>query len=390
KEDSKKSDFDFNHTDAHANVNNSISSDFAEEKTCSSGVDILDSTVSTQAPQNTHQIFDLFDTSVEGLNQLQQTILDEEKAMERDMSTITDEMKEDILKLLELCGIPWVESPSEAEAQCAALENLGLVDGIVTEDSDIFVFGGKKVYKNFFDEQKYVEAYYAKDAEKDLALGKNEMVALAMLLGSDYTDGVKGVGIVNGMEILQAFPVDTGIREGLEKFRMWLDGFDDPLSCDNEDSNTKYASREMIFHKKHKSARTRWIAPSDFPSQGIVNAYLKPAVDRSTKKFSWGKPDLDRLEQFCAETLGWDQDETNRVVRPVLRVMENGSKQTRIESYFMKYEDGLKFAKVRSKRLKAVLDDIHEFGNSKRESSITEYVEDKKSKTTTVDDGSLG
>ncbi len=203
KEDSKKSDVDFNHTDAHANVNNSISSDFAEEKTCSSGVDILDSTVSTQAPQNTHQIFDLFDTSVEGLNQLQQTILDEEKAMERDMSTITDEMKEDILKLLELCGIPWVESPSEAEAQCAALENLGLVDGIVTEDSDIFVFGGKKVYKNFFDEQKYVEAYYAKDAEKDLALGKNEMVALAMLLGSDYTDGVKGVGIVNGMEILQ-------------------------------------------------------------------------------------------------------------------------------------------------------------------------------------------
>ncbi len=70
--------------------------------------------------------------------------------------------------------------------------------------------------------------------------------------------------------------------------------------------------------------------------------------------------------------------------------MENGSKQTRIESYFMKYEDSLKFAKVRSKRLKAVLDSIHEFGNSKRESSIAEYVEDKKSKTTTVDDGSLG
>ena len=37
-----------------------------------------------------------------------------------------------------------------------------------------------------------MEAYFAKEAEKELGLGKNEMVALAMLLGSDYTDGVKG------------------------------------------------------------------------------------------------------------------------------------------------------------------------------------------------------
>ncbi len=90
---------------------------------------------------------DLFDTSLEGLNKVHHDILEEEKLMERDMSTITDEMKMDILNLLQLCGIPWVESPSEAEAQCAALEELGLVDGIVTEDSDVFVFGGRKVYK---------------------------------------------------------------------------------------------------------------------------------------------------------------------------------------------------------------------------------------------------
>ena len=93
-----------------------------------------------------------------------------------------------------------------------------MVDGIVTEDSDAFVFGGRKgkpslgrlrltvllsdqaypstlVYKNFFDEQKYCEAYYAIDIERDLALKKHQFVALAMLLGGDYTDGVKGVGI---------------------------------------------------------------------------------------------------------------------------------------------------------------------------------------------------
>jgi hypothetical protein len=95
----------------------------------------------------THKTVDLFDTSLEGLNQVHNDILEEERLMERDMSTITDEMKMDILNLLQLTGIPWIESPSEAEAQCAALEELGLVDGIVTEDSDVFVFGGRKVYK---------------------------------------------------------------------------------------------------------------------------------------------------------------------------------------------------------------------------------------------------
>jgi len=95
----------------------------------------------------TRKTVDLFDTSLEGLNQVHNDILEEERLMERDMSTITDEMKMDILNLLQLTGIPWIESPSEAEAQCAALEELGLVDGIVTEDSDVFVFGGRKVYK---------------------------------------------------------------------------------------------------------------------------------------------------------------------------------------------------------------------------------------------------
>lgn len=101
---------------------------------------------SSESNDNQRQV-EFLDTSLEGLNAAHTAILDEEKQMERDMSTITDEMKEDILKLLQLCGIPWIDSPAEAEAQCAALEELGLVDGVVTEDSDIFVFGGKKVYK---------------------------------------------------------------------------------------------------------------------------------------------------------------------------------------------------------------------------------------------------
>ncbi len=43
---------------------------------------------------------------------------------------------------------------------------------------------------------------------------------------------------------------------------------------------------------------------------------------------------------------------------PVLKVLHNGSTQMLLESYFLRYEDGYTFAKVKSMRLKSVLHDI--------------------------------
>ena len=216
----------------------------------------------------------------------------ERNRRERDMETISDEMLLEVKQLLQLFGIPFLEAPAEAEAQCVALESLGLVDGIVTEDSDVFVFGGKTVYKNIFEEQKYAEVYNSSDAEREMKLGHNSMVALAMLLGGDYTEGVKGVGIVNAMEILDAFDVSQGVRDGLKSFRTWLDGFNPPevhTEDDGKDSpQLTQKGKESAFHLKHMSARTRWIVPQNFPAENVIKAYMDPVVDKSTERFSWG------------------------------------------------------------------------------------------------------
>jgi len=60
---------------------------------------------------------------------------------ERYAQTVTSEMVGDSQELMRLFGVPYITAAAEAEAQCAALERLGLVDGIVTDDSDTFLFG---------------------------------------------------------------------------------------------------------------------------------------------------------------------------------------------------------------------------------------------------------
>lgn len=59
-------------------------------------------------------------------------------------------------------GLPYIIAPMEAEAQCAYMELANLVDGVVTDDSDVLLFGARSVYKNIFDDRKYVETYFMK------------------------------------------------------------------------------------------------------------------------------------------------------------------------------------------------------------------------------------
>ena len=57
-----------------------------------------------------------------------------------------DIMYDETRELLRLFGVPFVISPAEAEAQCAQLNVCGLVDGVITDDSDTFLFGAEHVY----------------------------------------------------------------------------------------------------------------------------------------------------------------------------------------------------------------------------------------------------
>lgn len=108
------------------------------------------------------------------LNSEERLVIAEEEyrsAVRSAQESISDAMFEEVRDLLNVFGLPYIIAPFEAEAQCAELEQvlasftlrplisvkLGLVDGIVTEDSDVFLFGGRTVYKHIFADKKHVE-----------------------------------------------------------------------------------------------------------------------------------------------------------------------------------------------------------------------------------------
>ncbi|KAL6533140.1 hypothetical protein OROMI_027252 [Orobanche minor] len=93
----------------------------------------------------------------------------------------------------------------EAEAQCALLNSESLCDGCFTSDSDAFLFGARTVYRDIcLGEGGYVVCYEMDDIERKLGFGRNSLITLAILLGSDYTQGVRGFGPESACQIVKS------------------------------------------------------------------------------------------------------------------------------------------------------------------------------------------
>lgn len=98
------------------------------------------------------------------------TLIAERGRQERISATVSDQMYADCQELMQMFGLPWVVAPSEAEAQCAFLDMVGMSDGSVTDDSDIWLFGGQRVFKNFFNQEKHCESFTSAEVGKHYGL----------------------------------------------------------------------------------------------------------------------------------------------------------------------------------------------------------------------------
>ncbi|QLQ77823.1 hypothetical protein HG537_0A00700 [Torulaspora globosa] len=254
---------------------------------------------------------------------IEDELFEQQMKDKRDSDEVTSDMIVEIQDLLSRFGIPFLTAPMEAEAQCAELLKLKLVDGIITDDSDVFLFGGTKIYKNMFQEKNYVEFYDEQSILQNLGLGRERMIDLAQLLGSDYTNGIKGMGPVSSMEVLAEFGT-------LVKFKDWYnEGQFDKAKQKTENSFEKNLRKKLI--------KNEVVLTAEFPSDLVREAYLRPEVDHDTTAFSWGTPDLDMLRDFMKARIGWLQEKSDEILVPLIRDInkrKNQARQMKLNEFF--------------------------------------------------------
>lgn len=124
-------------------------------------------------------------------------------------------MINDSKRLLELLGIPFVQASSEAEAQAAFMAAKGDVWAANSKDYDSLLFGAPRLVrfltltgkeylpsKDSFRPLKPELIILRKFLEKH-GITREQLVDLALLVGTDFNQGVKGIGPKRALKLIK-------------------------------------------------------------------------------------------------------------------------------------------------------------------------------------------
>ncbi len=184
---------------------------------------------------------------------------------------LTDEMVTGATRLLDGMGVPCVQAPSEGEAQAAYLVQRGDAGVAASQDFDSLLFGapvlvrnltitgrrklpGKDVYVDISPELMELQAVLS-----ELGVTREQLVDIGVLVGTDFNEGIKGIGPKKALELVKKHgSMDNIMRTEIgEKFEV------DPFE--------------------------------------VRDIFLKPTVT-AKYRIKWGEPDQAKIKEFlCGE-----------------------------------------------------------------------------------------
>ncbi len=131
---------------------------------------------------------------------------------------LEEELISDAKRLLEAMGVPYVQAPSEGEAQAAYMASKGDVWAAGSQDYDSLLFGASRLVRNLTitgkrklpKKEVYVEIkpeiIELSEVLKKLNITREQLVYVGILVGTDYNPGgVKGIGPKRAYEIVRQY-----------------------------------------------------------------------------------------------------------------------------------------------------------------------------------------
>jgi flap endonuclease-1 len=213
---------------------------------------------------------------------------------------VTRQHNEECKRLLRLMGVPVMDAPGEAEAQCAWLCREGLVYGVATEDMDTLTFGAPRVIRHLMapssrEKEQPVTEFDRAAALSALGLTDEAFTDLCILMGCDYAPKIGGVGPVRALELIR-----------------------------------KHGSIARALEHVDKSK-----VPEGYPYEEAARLFREPDVVKgeAVPQFKWVSPDEGGLVDFLVKEKGFNEERVRAAVARINRAKGKAS-QGRLESFF--------------------------------------------------------
>lgn len=120
---------------------------------------------------------------------------------------ITPDMAKCIIDYCKINNIKYVVAPFEADPQMVYLEKHGIIDGIISEDSDLLIFGCQTLITKLNDYAECIEIcsndFTKLPAKFPLGdLTDEQKRTMVCLSGCDYTAGIPKIGLITAMKLV--------------------------------------------------------------------------------------------------------------------------------------------------------------------------------------------
>ncbi|ADG12970.1 flap structure-specific endonuclease [Methanocaldococcus infernus ME] len=164
------------------------------------------------------------------------------------LSYVNKDMIENCKYLLSLMGIPYVQAPSEGEAQASYMAKKGDVWAVVSQDYDSLLYGAPRVVRNLTTTKDELELIELNEVLENLRISLDDLIDIAIMMGTDYNPkGIEGIGFKRAYEMVRARVAKDILKKEVKNYEEIKNIFKNPRVTDDYSLNLRLPDKEGLI-----------------------------------------------------------------------------------------------------------------------------------------------